>query len=254
MILCSFNSAGEQPVNYITIVYNNVAGDTSDVQTGLGFSAYIVFKEKTLLFDVGSDCSTLMNNIKVLDLDISKVDAVMISHNHWDHVYGLPEVLFLTEYRSQIYVPSSSREAILQQNPRASIITVDKPIQIFEDIWSTGSLDVYYRNLSFFEQSLILNEKDGLYVVTGCAHPGIVKIIERINQLFPEMSIALLTGGFHLVNATEEEIKRISSALKKLGVKNIAPSHCTGKMAMEIFEQEWGDGYCQLYLGHTLRF
>lgn len=248
-------SGGELKDNSITIVYNNVPGNTAaDVRVGAGFSAFIVFKQRKILFDVGADATILLRNIEMLGIDAKQLDAVVISHNHWDHVYGLPGIYALAESEPRIYVPGSARDAILQQNPRADVVLIGEPVQIFPGVWSSGPMDVDYRGLSFSEQSLILDGDDGLYVVTGCAHPGIVSFVERVRQLFPEKSIALLAGGFHLVNATELEVLEISAKLKQLGVKNLAPSHCTGRLAIEIFKQEWGDRYCRLYLGHSHRF
>jgi len=241
--------------NFITVVYNNIPGDTgADVRVGAGFSAFIAFKQRNILFDVGADATVLVRNIVVLGIDIRRLDAVVISHNHWDHVYGLPGIYALAESDPDIYVTASSKGAILEQNPRAKVKPIDEPTQIFPDVWSTGSMNVEYRNLSFSEQAIILKNDDGTYVVTGCAHPGIVSIVERGKQLFPRKSIALVAGGFHLVNSTEQEIMDISAKLKELGVRNIAPSHCTGGMAIEIFKREWSDRFHSLYLGHTYRF
>ncbi|MGB7055842.1 MAG: MBL fold metallo-hydrolase [bacterium] len=246
---------GELADNSITIVYNNVPGDTAaDVRVGAGFGAFISFKQRNILFDVGADGTILLQNIEVLGIDAKQLDAVVISHNHWDHVYGLPGLYALAESNPGVYVPSSSKDAILQQNPRADVVPIDEPVQIFPGVWSSGPMDVDYRGLSFSEQSLILDNADGLYVVTGCAHPGIVSIVDRVKQLLPGKTIAMVTGGFHLVNATEEEIREISTTLRKVGVMNIAPSHCTGLSAMQIFEQEWGEQYLRLYLGDAYRF
>jgi 7,8-dihydropterin-6-yl-methyl-4-(beta-D-ribofuranosyl)aminobenzene 5'-phosphate synthase len=241
--------------NYIAIVYNNIPGDqTYDVEAGAGFSALIMFNEKNILFDTGADATILMGNIKALGLDITPLYAVMISHNHWDHVYGLPGVMAYAEQSPKVFVPNSAACAIRQQNPRAEVISVDKPTEISPQVWSTGPIETKYNGMSLSEQALILDHDEGMYVVTGCAHVGVANIIERAKRLLGEKPILLLTGGFHLANASEREIRNISSRLRQLGVRDIAPSHCTGGSAMDIFKEEWGEHHVRLYLGHVYHF
>jgi 7,8-dihydropterin-6-yl-methyl-4-(beta-D-ribofuranosyl)aminobenzene 5'-phosphate synthase len=153
-----------------------------------------------------------------------------------------------------VYVPYSAKGAIAQQYPRADFLPIEEPTEVLPNVWSTGAMDVDYKGVPFSEQALVLDNGDGLYVVTGCAHPGIVEIVERVKRMFPEQVIALVTGGFHLLGNTDREIKEISARLQELGVKRIAPSHCTGQSAMQIFEREWGEQYLPLYLGNTFRF
>ena len=241
--------------NTITIVYNNVAGDMSaGLQVAGGFSALIVFDQQKILFDAGGDAAILIGNVRALELDFEKLDAVVISHNHWDHVYGLPALFYLAETLPKVYVPGSSRESVLQQNPRLDLVPVDKQVEILPNVWSTGEMEISYRNTTLFEQALVMNADRGLYVITGCAHPGIVEIIQRVKEVIPERPIALVIGGFHLGNATAEEVKQVSSSLRELGVEAIAPSHCTGGLAMEVFREEWGENYVELYLGDVYKF
>lgn len=248
-------SAGESSGSLITIVYNNVLGDTNaGVQVSGGFSAFIRFKGKSVLFDVGGDASVLVNNIETLGLDLTRLDAVVISHNHWDHVYGLPGIYSLLESNPKVYVTGSSKEAVKQQYPGADVVPIDEPGEILPGVWSTGAIATDFYGMALSEQSLIIDNDDGLYVITGCAHPGIVKIVERVRAIFSEKPIALVTGGFHLVNATKAEVMEMSARLKELGVQKLAPSHCTGRLATEVFKEDWKENYIRLYLGHTYRF
>lgn len=246
---------GGSPGNSITVVYNNVPGDVSaGVQIGAGFSAFIVFDQRRILFDTGGDATILIGNVRALEFDLKELDAVIISHNHWDHAYGLPGIYSLTDMPPKVYVPASARDSVQQQNPGLDLVPVNEPVEIMRRVWLTGELKTSYRDIPLYEHSLILDGDEGLYVITGCAHPGVVEMIERVREILPERPIVLVAGGFHLVNASEKNIRNISARLKELGVMTIAPSHCTGNMAMDIFKEEWGDNYLRLYLGHAHRF
>jgi len=248
------HSAGS-PEYTIKIVYNNIQGDPdSNLIVAGGFSAWIEFNNKAILFDAGGESSILVKNLRQLKLDINKLDAIFISHNHNDHVYGLPILLGMTRFKPKVYVPQSSRNAILEQNPRAKILPVDKPVQLYSNIWSTGQIKTNYLNTVISEQALVIEKGEGLCIIAGCSHPGVVRLIEESKKIFPEKSIILVAGGFHLRDHTEDEIREISLKFKELGVKNIGPSHCTGENAIEIFKNEWKDNFIRLYLGDEYKF
>lgn len=247
-------SAGS-PEYTIKIVYNNIQGDPdSNLIVAGGFSAWIEFNNKAILFDAGGESTILVKNLHQLNLDINKLDAIFISHNHNDHVYGLPILLGMTRFNPTVYLPQSSQDAILEQNPRAKIVPVDKPEQLYSNIWSTGQIKTNYLNTVISEQALVIEKSEGICIITGCSHPGIIRLIEESKKIFPEKSIILVAGGFHLRNHTEDEIREISLKFKELGVKNIGPSHCTGKNAIKIFKNEWKDNFIRLYLGDEYKF
>ncbi len=232
----------------IVIAFNNCSSDTN-LKTGPGFSAWIEFKGRVIIFDTGSDYLTLQENMAKLNLDFMKVTDIFISHNHWDHIYGIPGIAGVKNFQVNTFIPKSSVDAITQQVPRLVYKEVDEFKELYSGIWSTGEMSCRFLNTTIAEQMLILETDEGLIVITGCSHPGIETLISLVNAKFPGKTIKLLLGGFHLEKKTKDEVKLISDFLKKSGVKAIAPSHCTGETAIEYFKNNQGINYVQLFLG-----
>lgn len=95
------------------------------------------------------------------------------------------------------------------------------------------------------EQALVLHTSLGLILITGCAHPGIAKMIERAKSLFDEPA-HLVIGGFHLRSKRPGQIEAILSRFRQLGAEKAAPSHCTGEQAIAMFEKEYGEDFIRI--------
>jgi 7,8-dihydropterin-6-yl-methyl-4-(beta-D-ribofuranosyl)aminobenzene 5'-phosphate synthase len=232
----------------IVITFNNCPSEPN-LKTGPGFSAWIEFKDRIIVFDTGSDYLTLLENMSTLKLDYMKATDIFISHNHWDHVYGIPGIAGVKNFQINTFIPKSSVAAIIQQVPRLQYTEIDELQELYPGIWSSGEISSKYLNTAVTEQMMILETEEGLIVITGCSHPGIETLIKLVNDKFPGKTIKLLLGGFHLENKSKEELKHISDFLRESGVKAVAPSHCTGENAIEYFKNNWGVNYIQLFLG-----
>jgi 7,8-dihydropterin-6-yl-methyl-4-(beta-D-ribofuranosyl)aminobenzene 5'-phosphate synthase len=241
--------------NSITVVYNH---ESSLAATGLleggGFSAYVRVGERCILFDVGGEATLILENLQRVGADFAGLDAVVISHNHWDHVYGLPGVMSGSRTRAPVYVAASAAEGIQQQFPRATVVAVKEALQIAPEIWLTEPLQVEFMDGSLSEQALVLDLPDGLHIITGCSHPGIVRIVEKVKSMFPDRPIALVAGGFHLRSTEPEDLHKIAADLERLGVQKIGPSHCTGDAAKSLFRERWGNRFVSFDLGDTYSF
>jgi 7,8-dihydropterin-6-yl-methyl-4-(beta-D-ribofuranosyl)aminobenzene 5'-phosphate synthase len=223
----------------ITVVYNNVT-HTPGLTTAWGFAAVIENGADVVLFDTGGDGPTLLANMERLGIAPESISAIVLSHIHGDHTGGLDT--FLTRQPNVIvYIPRSFpaafRRSVEQRGARVEVVR--GPRHLFGNLYSTGEMGE-----GTIEQALIVESASGLVVITGCAHPGIVNIT-RSASMYLGKDVYLLMGGFHLLGRQPEQIRSIVAALRQLGVRKVAPSHCTGDAAIALFRDKWAKDFIE---------
>lgn len=230
----------------ILTLYDNYT-TSPDLKTDWGFSALISVDDYNLLFDTGTDGKILFGNMEKLEVDHNDINEIMISHDHHDHYGGLADFLIQNNQVKVYTLSSFNQTKKIIQSAGAKIIEIDQPFNIKEKIYTTGSLGSVIK-----EQSLVLEAGQGLVIITGCAHPGIIEIIKTVKNQFPGKQIYLVIGGFHLYEADSSEIKKIVQEFKNLGVQKVAPCHCTGDEAIELFRKIYQDNFIQNGVGKLI--
>jgi len=234
----------------IQIAYDNQTSDPA-VLHGWGFSCLI---DRRILFDTGEAPEPLFHNLRQLDVDINRIEAVVISHEHWDHIGGLWELLNQRPGLTVFGCPGFSDD--FKQNVRqAGGRTVESPT--FRDIDSTialtGEIPSSYKGMPMPEQAIILKGTRGISIVTGCSHPGILTMINTAKGFLPESEVSLVLGGFHLLNEDVATIAGIASSMQASGVQMVAPTHCTGEVAREIFKKAFGTRCLEIGAGSLIQ-
>lgn len=231
----------------LTVLYDNIAFDPR-LQTEWGFACWVQCGETAVLFDTGGDGSILLNNMSALGLDPRDIDVIVLSHIHDDHTGGVQAVLD-TGARPEVYVPTTFPTRYKNElRQRVALHEVNEPQQIVPGIYTTGEL-----GLNIPEQGLVLRTCEGLVVITGCAHPGIVETVRRAKEVVQD-DVHLVLGGFHLGGAGAASVQSICAAFRELGVRSVAPSHCTGEQATAIFAREFGGDYFSAGVGWGIGF
>lgn len=230
----------------VTVVYDNVSleeGLTAD----WGFSCVIQGAERTVLFDTGTRGAILLSNMEQLSVGPQDIDAIVISHEHGDHAGGLWD--FLEHNRSvMLFIPASFSDDFKERARGYGVALVEtgEQVELMSGIYVTGEPEGAVK-----EQSLVMRTADGLVVITGCAHPGIVDILAGVRKTFDD-KIELVLGGFHLLNHSPQEVRTIVQEFRDLGVEKVGACHCTGEAAMELFAAEYGDDFITVGVGKRL--
>lgn len=232
----------------ITIAYDNNPYKEG-LTTAWGFSCLIRGTEETILFDTGGNSPILLANLKRLGVDPKEIDIVALSHIHGDHVGGLEGILD-NSMEVTIYLPDSFPKSFKGhlRSYGININEVQRSTKICESVYSTGELGIWMK-----EQSLILHTDKGLILITGCAHPGIVKIIKHTTALI-EDNVLLVMGGFHLGGKNKAELEEIILKFKESGVTNVGPCHCSGALARQMFKKEYQNNYMDVGVGRLIKF
>ena len=184
---------------------------------GWGFSALISSGDGNILFDCGWDGQILKNNLSRLGHDFSEIDKVVLSHYHWDHLTGLPDVLRDPNVSKtlEVVVPTGFSKNLKKEIGRkATVREVNKAQEIFPNIWATGPIggDVP-------EQALIFRGEEDVAILTGCGHPGLTAILSAGSTLGRP---CWLIGGLH--DCTLSDLAR---SLEEYPALNTILCHCT---------------------------
>ena len=266
----------------ITVLYDAFGESSAQLQKDWGFSALVEYGGKRILFDTGNNPDILAQNAKAKDIDLSKLDFVVMSHRHGDHMGGLAYVLKVnprvkiyapkegfgvygadlpgTFYRKEPSLPAEQRyyagapPELMRFGsawPGANFQLIDKNTEIAPNIHLITLVSDKPGTLELREVSLAINTLNGVVLIVGCSHPGIDRIASAAAAINPR--VYLIAGGLHLVVTSDADIEKIVSALHDtFKVEYVAPGHCTGEPAFAALKKSFGNHYLFAGLGTTL--
>ncbi len=176
-----------------------------------GFSAYIEGDEFDVLFDTGWSGPILLSNAKKLGVDFERLKYIFLSHQHWDHIGGLPDVFDIIKQKVTLVVPSSFTGGFKRELSRyAKLIEVkDAPFEFHRGFLSSGEMS---SDIGIKEHALFLDSKRKVLIV-GCSHPDVYRMLSRVGD------VDILIGGFHGF----ERIELLGKVVKE----TIFPCHCS---------------------------
>jgi 7,8-dihydropterin-6-yl-methyl-4-(beta-D-ribofuranosyl)aminobenzene 5'-phosphate synthase len=274
------STAAETP--RITILYDAFGKDAA-MTKDWGYAALVEINGRRILFDTGGDPAIFAKNVKAKGVDLTKLDFVVLSHRHGDHVGGLSYLLsanptvriyapkdglggiFGSDIPSKFYrkdeaLPAEKRyyngapPEIMKLGtafPGANIQLIDKTTEIEPGITLIAVVSDVPGTRELKELSLAINTADGIVLVVGCSHPGIENIVSEAAKINPH--IHFIAGGFHLLTAPDPAIERIVTTLHDTyKVDYVAPGHCTGEPTFAALQGEFSDHYLYAGLGTTL--
>jgi 7,8-dihydropterin-6-yl-methyl-4-(beta-D-ribofuranosyl)aminobenzene 5'-phosphate synthase len=259
----------------VTCVVDDAVQRNSPFWGEHGLAFLIETEDAKVLFDTGQSGTVLQHNLQLLEVKPAQVDAVAISHAHYDHTGGLPELLQQARPGTPIHAsPELFRGRFAQRDGelkevglglsreelagRMSLVLSPEPQEIISSVWTTGEIserphpqgsspshrmrdgdelvaDAYRDDLS-----LVLQSGDQLMVLCGCCHAGLLNTLEHVQRTFGG-SVAVIAGGLHLADTSAEELQHIGQLLAAMpGLQHVYPNHCSGEAAFVALTQILG--------------
>ena len=237
-----------------------------------GFSAYIEADGTKILYDVGNSGLPVLHNAKLLGIDLSSIDYVVLSHGHSDHTGGLgnEELLKLLKGKTLIAHPSIFEKKFLNWSGKLqyiglpltreeleknfNVILTKKPLEFAKGVMFSGEVKRYGNpeyNAGLFKSTeegievdhllddvaLFINTPKGLVILTGCGHSNVLNIVNYAKEVTGVNKIYAVLGGFHLLSSEPQHVNEVINKLSSEATK-IGPAHCSGNLAKSFVAKD----------------
>ena len=276
-----------------TLVDNSRIEGRDDLCVERGLSLHIETSGMNILFDMGSG-QTFCDNAPRLNVDIQAVDFGVVSHRHHDHCNGASYFLERNE-TAKIYLKACGEQdyyfrafgfkndvgidKALLESASNRFVLIDRRTEVAPNVhviteicdrfpqpkgnqylYTQSHDGGYEQDIFEHELLLVIKEEDGLVVFTGCAHSGVLNMIETATELFPNCKIKAVVGGFHLVGlpvlngigGTKDDIRALGRALSEYPIDKFYTGHCTGMKAYGLLKEILGDRLEHLPTGRSV--
>lgn len=277
----------------VTILVENTVGVPLGLLSEWGLSMHLDFGDERILFDTGEQ-GNLISNAQILGCDLRQVDRLILSHGHYDHTGGLLKFLqyrgrvpvyahpdlFTGHYGRKIdrqgnkknrYIGVSYCQELLESTG-AEFHWHREPVELRPGIWLSGEIpresafecvdkglvtvkgEQVVQDLIPDDLSLFYLTDQGLIILLGCAHSGLVNIVEHAKRVTGEDRVQAIIGGTHLGPAAPDQQEQTIEYLKGLNLACLAPNHCTGLPMLSKLAAEFSDIFVWASAGKTLEF
>ncbi len=274
----------------VTCVVDDAVCDHSPFWGEHGLAFLIETESGSVLFDTGQSGTVLLHNLELLGIEPAAINALAISHAHYDHTGGLPALLdrvagiplhahpdlFRERFSRRegavkcVGLPLE-REALEQ---RLTLQLSDEPTEILPGVWTTGEItdraEPEGRSAHHLvrgpggmegwepdpyrdDMTLVLETEGGLVALCGCCHAGLLNTLAHVRRTFG-LKIIAVAGGTHLLHADEAHLGRVIEVLRELGVPRLYLNHCTGQRAYVTLAQAFGEKVAPCPAGTRLNF
>jgi 7,8-dihydropterin-6-yl-methyl-4-(beta-D-ribofuranosyl)aminobenzene 5'-phosphate synthase len=283
LLLASHATSGESPAR-VTILYD-AFGKPSPLKQGWGYSAFVEYAGKRILFDTGGNLDDFSFNVRSLGVDLSKLDFVVLTHRHGDHTSGLAQVLKVNP-SVRIYTPAEAGyfgtpaapalttlirrrvesapedmhyydgkypEQVVSGSPwhGAQFTQVRTPTEVAPSFWLFSTQSDLPGTREMSEISMAIRTPKGLVLMVGCSHPGIEKILEAATRIDPR--VYTIFGGLHFVDVPDADVSSTVTRLHdRWRLDRVAAGHCSGELAFSEFNRVFGPKFDHAGVGAVI--
>jgi 7,8-dihydropterin-6-yl-methyl-4-(beta-D-ribofuranosyl)aminobenzene 5'-phosphate synthase len=279
----------------VTTLADNVVYD-GRLLGQFGFSALLEIrdnkgKKHLVMFDTGSKKSAQLYNIKALKLDLSSLEAIVLSHGHYDHTSATVEIIKKAKNKVKVFahpnaflpkfkIKKGKREhhgvpkgegRIDIEKAGAQVVDTTRPTEVIPGVVASGEIKrvtpyekLTWRNITIVDgksvrdkliddQTLFINvARKGVLVLCGCAHAGLINTLQYALEVTRTKKLYGFIGGTHLIQPKENRLKETIKQLKEYDMQLISPAHCTGYKSIAAINQAFPDEFVLNYAGRVI--